>query len=208
MVPNRLSELKDPNLESLWFTIRPYRLPREFSIFVFGVTYHPPYPNPDYPMIEHIHKSLDSILQKHPDAAIMLVGDFNMLKAGSIMISYKVKQIVKKPTKGNNTLDKVFTNMANLYKEPVVLPPLGSLPHGNGVVICQPCVVTEGSTNKYIVEVRRNDRNSKVLFTHALQQTSWTDLYKMNSCSEQFHKFQTTIDCLRDTYMPKQLVTR
>ncbi len=68
MVPNRLSELEDPNLELLWFTIRLCCLPREFSILVFGVIYHPQYPNPDYPMIEHIHKSLDSILQKHPDA--------------------------------------------------------------------------------------------------------------------------------------------
>ncbi len=92
-------------------------------------------------MIDYIHKSLDSKLQKHPDATIMLVGDFNTLKAGSIMRSYKLKQIVKKPTKGNNTLDKVFTNMANLYKEPLILPPLGSLPHGHGVLICQPCVI-------------------------------------------------------------------
>ncbi len=159
-------------------------------------------------MIEHIHKSLDLILQKHPDAAIMLVGDFNMFKAGSIMRIYKLKQIAKKPTKENNTLDKVFTNMANFYREPVVLPPLRSLTHGHCVVICQPCIVTERPTNMYIVEVSRNDRNSKALFTHVLQQTSWTDLYKMYSCSEQFHKFQTTIDCLLDTYMPKQLVTR
>ncbi len=119
-------------------TIRPiqiydYGLPsdlvvfsREFSILMFGVIYHPPYPNPDYPMIEHIHKSLDSILQNHTDAAIMLVGDFNTLKAGSIMRSYKLKQNVKKTTKVNNTLDKVFTNVANLYKEPVVLLPLRS----------------------------------------------------------------------------------
>ncbi len=46
------------------------------------------------------------------------------------------------------------------------------------------------------------------IFHKILQQTSWTNLYKMDSCSEQFHKFQATIDCLLDTYMPKQLVTR
>ncbi len=116
-------------------------------------------------MIEHIHKSLDLILQKHPDAAIMLVGDFNMFKAGSIMRIYKLKQIAKKPTKENNTLDKVFTNMANFYREPVVLPPLRSLTHGHCVVICQPCIVTERPTNMYIVEVSRNDRTPK-LFSH------------------------------------------
>ncbi len=49
------------------------------------------------------------------------------------------------------------------------------------------------ATTKYIEEIRRNDKNSKAFFTHALQQISWADLFKMDSCSEQFHKFQSTM---------------
>ncbi len=56
--------------------------------------------------------------------------------------------------------------------------------------------------------VRRNDSYSKVFFTHALKQTSWTDLYRMKSCHDQFHQFQNTIDRLLDTHMPKQEVNR
>ncbi len=105
-------------------------------------------------------------------------------------------------------MDKVFTNISHLYNEPEVLPPLGFLPHGHGVVICQPCVVTEKPKEKYTVVVRRNNSNSKLFFTHALKQTSWTDLYRMKSCDDQFHQFQTIIDSLLDTHMPKQEVTR
>lgn len=196
------------SLETLWFMVRPRRLPRQFSVLVVGVIYHPPSPNPDRPMLEHIHKSLDTILQKHPDAGIWLVGDFNTLKCHSFVRSFSLKQIVKKPTKGKNTLDKVFTNMAEFYSEPEVLPPLGSLEHGHAVVICNPCVPTVKTANTHTYITRRNDSNSKAFLVDALKQVSWDDLYKLESCGEQFDHFQTTVQNLLNTHMPLQTVTR
>lgn len=208
MIPNHLEKLHDDNLETLWFTVRPRRLPRQFSIIAVGIIYHPPSPNPDHPMLEHIHKCLDHILQKHPDAGILLVGDFNTLKCHSFSRSYSLKQIVKKPTFGKNTLDKVFTNMSDLYNEPEVLPPLGSLDHGHSVVICKPCVQTEKVINTRTYVARRNDDNSKALFVHDLKQVVWDDLYKMSSCREQFEKFHSKLLSLLDLHMPFQTVTR
>ena len=102
----------------------------------------------------------------------------------------------------------MYTNVAHLYSEPDVLPPLGSLPHGHAVVICQPCTVPDKHDQKYTMEVRRSDRNSKALFAYALQKTRWEELYRKDSCHEQFEYFQMTIENLLDTNMPKQLVTR
>ncbi len=116
--------------------------------------------------------------------------------------------MVKRPTKGKNILDKVFTNATGMYSELIVLPPLGSLPTGHGVVICQPQYVPAHSKQRYTTQVRRSDSNSKALFVHALQQTKWEDLYHKGTCLEQFEFFQTTIDCLLNTHMPTEVVTR
>jgi hypothetical protein len=208
LIAKHINDLEESVLETMWLTIIPCSLPREYSILVIRAIYHTPKPTPDSPMLQHIYKSLDTLLQKHPDAAIFLIGDFNTLDDRYLRQSYKLKQIFKKPTKGNNILDKVYTNVAHLYSEPDVLPPLGSLPHGHGVVICQPCTVPYKHDQKYTVEVCRSDRNSKTLFAYALQKTRWEELDHKDSCHKQFEYFQMSIENLLDTNMPKQLVTR
>ncbi len=66
----------------------------------------------------------------------------------------------------------MYTNVAYVHLEPDILPPPGSLPHEHGVVICKPCTVPDKHDQKYRVEVRRRDGNSKALFAHAFQKTS------------------------------------
>ena len=201
----RHKHLEDPDLETIWITVRPRRLPRKYSILIVGAIYHPPKPNPDGPMLQHIHRSLDMLLQKHPDAAIILAGDFNTMDDKYMKRSFKLKQIVKKPTKGKSILDKIYTNISHLYSEPEILPPLGSLPHGHGVVICQPCLTTEHQQQISSVVSRRSDNNSKAYVAHSLQITNWDNLYKTESCLEQFEIFQSTIDIVLDTHMPLQI---
>ncbi len=101
-------DLEEPGLQSMWLTIRPRCLPRKYSILIVGAIYYTPKPTPDGPMLKHIDRSLDTLLKQHPDAAIFIIGDFNTLDDCFLKRSYKLKQMVKRPTKGNNILDKVF----------------------------------------------------------------------------------------------------
>ncbi len=84
--------------------------------------------------------------------------------------------------------------------------PCQNILQGDQVVLGH--VLSPRNQRRNTLVVRRNDSNSKVFFAHALKQTSWTDLYRMKSCDDQFHQFKTTIDSLLDTHMPKQEVTR
>ncbi len=80
-------------------------------------------------MTDHIIKSVDHILSRHPVCGVVLLGDFNQLPDSGIVNQCKLKQVVSKPTRGNATLDKIFTNMSVLYSEPLVLPKLGTSDH-------------------------------------------------------------------------------
>ena len=77
-------ELCEPNLETIWITIRPRKLPREFSLITIGVIYMPPgsqtHPRQEKEMICHIIKSMDFISSKHPQTGFFVVGDFNRMK--------------------------------------------------------------------------------------------------------------------------------
>ena len=65
LIAKRINDLEESDLETMWLTIIPRRLPREYSILVIGAIYHTPKPTPDSPMLQHIYKSLDTLLQKH-----------------------------------------------------------------------------------------------------------------------------------------------
>ena len=58
-------ELQNPELETLWVSIRPPKMPRCFSHITFGVMYHPPKAY-NKPMADHLSSSLDTIIQAHP----------------------------------------------------------------------------------------------------------------------------------------------
>jgi len=63
-------------------------------------------------MVHHIITAVDRIISQHPHAGVVIVGDVNTLDDQSIR-SYPLKQLVHVPTRGQATLDKIYTNIAN-----------------------------------------------------------------------------------------------
>ena len=162
-------------METLWLTIYPYKLPREVSCITVGVIYHPPNSN-NTELYNHISHCLDHILQVHPDSGVLLVGDFNHFKDASIKQSFKLVQLVKKPTRGDNILDKILTNMDKFYATPQILPPLGASDHF--VVTCHPNIQhTYKKQNMHILK-RSTDANGKNMFVHAIKSIDWSELYR------------------------------
>ena len=119
-----LPELCCPDHEILWVKLRPYRLPREFSCIVVGLVYHPPQAD-DNELYDHLITSLDTILASHPTAGVIVMGDFNQFDFRRLCRNTSLKQIVKKSTRGNATLDLIFTNTRSYYrKESAAVPPM------------------------------------------------------------------------------------
>ena len=73
------TDLRNNDLETLWISLRPHKLPRQFTHINVGVIYMPP--NEDNNItVNHVCHFLDYILlQRHPHTGIILSGDFNHL---------------------------------------------------------------------------------------------------------------------------------
>ena len=93
----QLTDLSSDMFEVVWIKLRPHRLPRKYCPLVIGAVYHPPNQN-NTEMIQYLTSSIDSVLLRHPNAGLFLMGDFNKLPDRQLKVSYKLKQIVKKPT--------------------------------------------------------------------------------------------------------------
>jgi hypothetical protein len=90
--------------------IKPKRLPRGIDAILIASDYHSPQNN-DLTLTNHLFGSLDNTLTSFPNAGIILLGDFNQFKPGSLTSSFNLKQVVKRPTCGNNILDKTYTTL-------------------------------------------------------------------------------------------------
>ncbi len=65
-----------PHLEHLSIICRPFYLPREFSSIVVTAVYIPPQADTSL-ALSKLHDELSGYINKHPDAAYIIVGDFN-----------------------------------------------------------------------------------------------------------------------------------
>ncbi|KAI3370626.1 hypothetical protein L3Q82_007197 [Scortum barcoo] len=84
---------------------RPHYLPREFTAVFVTAVYIPPGVNE---ALKELHNNISSLQHKHPEAFYMVAGDFNHVNLTDTLP--KFYQHVTIPTRGNNTLDRVYTN--------------------------------------------------------------------------------------------------
>ena len=72
---------------------------------------------------------LDKVLQIYPSAGLLLMGDFNQMKLTVLRRRFNIKKAVRQPTRGQNVLDQILTNMLDLYNDVTYLPPVGLSDH-------------------------------------------------------------------------------
>lgn len=113
------------NLEHLMVKCRPFYLPREFTSAVVTAAYIPPDANAKLAMKE-LQAAISKQQTTHPEAAFIIAGDFNHSNLKTVLP--KFHQHVSCPTRGDKTLDHVYTNMAEAYKA-IPLPHLGQSDH-------------------------------------------------------------------------------
>ena len=110
-------------------------------------------------------------------------------------------------TRGNAVLDKIWTNMDNVYMSPVTLSELGTSDHN--MVLLKPGSRLPRSTGSVMrVTIRAMGDNEKALFDRALSAVSWEPLFWLDTCEEQYAYYQTMIDCLMQICFPYKVVTR
>ena len=120
--------MMNTEIEALWVKLRPSHLPRGISCIILCNLYHPPSGN-DQQAINYLYESLTTIEANFPSCGIILLVDFNKLITSGLTNGFKLYQIVKFPTRGQNLLDLIFTNMKECNKEPIKRPAFGLSDH-------------------------------------------------------------------------------
>jgi len=114
-----------PHLEHLSIICRPFYLPREFSSIVVTAIYIPPQADTSL-ALSKLHDELSGYINKHPDAACIIAGDFNKANLKKVIPNFH--QHISCPTRGLNTLNHCYTPLKNAYKAHS-LPAFGKSDH-------------------------------------------------------------------------------
>ena len=80
-------------------------------------------------LTEHILSTIDLLSTKHHDAGFVIVGDFNQLNTDPLLSDQRYRQIVDRPTRGKNTLDKIISNISDLYDSVRITSSIGLSDH-------------------------------------------------------------------------------
>lgn len=114
-----------PDIELLMVKCRPFYLPREFgAVFVIAV-YIPPRAD-TASALGQLHDAISKHETKQPDAVFIAAGDFNHCNLRTVLPKYH--QHVSFPTRENNILDQVYSNVKGAYKA-VPRPHFGRADH-------------------------------------------------------------------------------
>uniref|UniRef100_A0A9J8B5F0 Reverse transcriptase domain-containing protein n=1 Tax=Cyprinus carpio carpio TaxID=630221 RepID=A0A9J8B5F0_CYPCA len=113
------------NLEFLMVKCRPFYLPWEFTSTIITAIYIPLDANVKLALYK-LHAAISKQQTGHPEAAFIVVGDFNHCKLKTVLP--KFHQHVSCHTRGDKTLDHVYTNIDGAYIV-TPLPHLGQSDH-------------------------------------------------------------------------------
>ena len=123
-----LQNLFNTNFEAIWLVLNPPRLPRGILNIILCTVYHPPRAD-DLSMLNYLYECLTIVEAEFPSCGIIMLEDFNKLNTFRLRNGFKLKQIIKFPTRGQNTLDLILTTLKSFYGDPNKLLPFGLSDH-------------------------------------------------------------------------------
>lgn len=202
----RLVTYEEPNIESLWLSIRPSRLPRSISIILLAVIYHSTScgSTENVVLYNHIQRNVDSFLHNHPNGLVLVTGDFNPPSTGFDKKAIKritgLTQIINVKTRGNAILDWCLTNVKKSFFEQLQLPQLGTSDH-NTILIHPRIPQTHKPDNNPIM--KRDLRLSNLRrFGQWITSYDWSPVLDIDDCELKFQKFYSIITEMLDKFLP------
>ncbi|XP_028515119.1 uncharacterized protein LOC110239869 [Exaiptasia diaphana] len=192
--------------EILWVQLTPKRLPRGFSSIVVCIVYHPQQSCAnDHSLREHLFDTLTTVEARFPSCALIVCGDFNRFNTNSLTNHFRLKQIVRVPTRKDAILDLIMTNLTAYYNDPITFPPFGLSDHET-VLVTQKHRVKSSNPTKYIL--RRDTRPSRrAELGRYLSSFDWPLLFtSLETCDELECALREAILTGLDIIMPLERV--
>ena len=119
-------DISIPNkLEVVWGLLKPKFISGKVRKVLVCCFYIPPKSKKKTALIEHLTLTLQSLKTTYPDAGVLISGDRNHLGTDRLLtIDPALKQIVRVPTRGQNILDVILTDLSIFYEDPISVAPI------------------------------------------------------------------------------------
>ena len=129
----------DRTYELLWARV---------SNTIVGALYHPPRPlYTTDSLLDYIEACLEELFCEFPSTSVVLAGDFNQLDDNSVVERTGFAQLVQQPTRGPNTLDRIFVS-GPIYESIRVVTPVMRSDHKAVVAYAEHVQPTVKATTK------------------------------------------------------------
>ncbi len=153
-------------------------------------------------MLDYLLKSISLIEVQYPNSGTILLGDFNMLDTSRLRNNFKLKQVIKFPTREQNKLDLILTNLNSYYDTPIKLSPFGLSDHVT--VEVQPKVKPENSQTKISIKTRDLRPTKRLAMRFYLQKIDLQALVDSNgsTCDAQVNVLEEMIRTGMDIIIP------
>ena len=168
-------------VEVVWGLLKPKVVTGNISTIIVCCFYSPPRSRKNSVLIDHLTVTLQSLLNIHANAGVIICGDRNNIDISTLLsIDPSLRQTVRSPTRGLRLLDVIVTNLARYFNEPQIIPAIHPDLPGHGVPSDHCGVVaTPNSTQSHPT---RGDKKKKTIrpIPESLLQTFETKLASEN----------------------------
>ena len=175
---------------------------------IYSVIYHPPNLNKNLcdTTINHITSTVSDLATKYPNANTVIYRDFNDLNTDAITDLLNLPQIVWFPTRKDNTLDLVFTDVPEYSDSPKTTcqtaPNVGNSDHSSITLSSQ-----VHNKPKYVTVKRRVvTEKAKIDITESINNQNWNEVLTETDPNTKASRFQDIMTSIADKHCPVRSV--
>jgi hypothetical protein len=132
---------------------------------------------------DYFYSCYDILISESPSTSFIIAGDFNPTSNGfrpAKLVRYsKLKQIIKNPTRGSNTLDLLFTDISTFFETPKIIAPIATSDHATILLDAKVHVTRKDAIRK--VKVRPLKQSSLQGFEEYLKHYDWLPVLSENN---------------------------
>ena len=200
----RMAHLEEESKEVIWLLLKPPRTPRPYSTVAVAIVCYPPGQSAEQAidMIEYLTTCIDNVLRQRLSSGIVIGEDFNQLKLKELCNRFNLKRSVTKPTRGQNTLDQILTNMLPLFDTVDHLPPLGRSDHQ--CLLIKP--TKRRKTPARSKRIRLKNRANLINLSLKMVSEDWTAVYSTQDVDEKVSNCNSIIIKMLDESLPEKTI--
>ena len=201
------------SIEIVWGILRPKSHSGRINSLITCCFYSPPKSRSKTILVDHITTTLQELLVVHSNAGVLISGDKNEMEMFRFLqIDPSLRQLVNEPTRGQNILDVIFTNLSRYFSEPKILPPIcpdnpaKGVPSDHSGVIVKPRLNANETKKKTKIKIRPLPTSLIEVFGQNLAQLEFNFMPDMNS-TQLVATFQEHLSQLVMQVFPERTIT-